>query len=424
MARAVTMRFGDPVSRALLVWLVLCRAVPAAAQVDQRRAESYFAESRTLCEGEAGRLWGVSLCGPMVFADAATRTVATSHAAPEAPPPPALGFANATLEWGGIRWSSYVWRTIPGDAHRRARLLLHELFHRVQPGLGLVTPEADNAHLDTFEGRYWLQLEWRALARALGATGPAREAAVRDALAFRSRRRALFTGSAENERREEIREGLAQYTATVVAAASPADARADAVEQLTQAPRNETLVRTFAYASGAAYGLLLDAWFPGWTRRVRAGDDLGELLMASAGLRPSDDPERAAARYDGLALWASEQSRDSAQRALVLELRRRFVDGPVLVLPGAPGSFASAGLTPIPGAGTVFPDVRVTAEWGRLVADRALRSTDRSTISLPAPRMREGATISGDGWTLEMAPGWTLRPGPRPGDVRPVREGS
>ena len=45
--------------------------------------------------------------------------------------------------------------------------MLHELFHRIQPDLGLMTISGNNAHLDTVEGRVWLRLEWRALARAL-----------------------------------------------------------------------------------------------------------------------------------------------------------------------------------------------------------------------------------------------------------------
>ena len=39
----------------------------------------------------------------------------------------------------------------------------------------------------------------------------------------------------------------------------------DAVE------RNPTLVRSFAYATGPALGLLLDRWAPGWQRRVASG---------------------------------------------------------------------------------------------------------------------------------------------------------
>jgi hypothetical protein len=39
----------------------------AVAQVEPERAQHYFAEVTALCEREAGRLWGVSLCSPMVI---------------------------------------------------------------------------------------------------------------------------------------------------------------------------------------------------------------------------------------------------------------------------------------------------------------------------------------------------------------------
>ena len=96
--------------------------------------------------------------------------------------------------------------------------MLHELFHRIQPDLGLITLSGQNAHLDTVEGRVWLRLEWRALARALGQSGEDRKRAVSDAVAFRLTRRSQFANAAENERVEEIREGLAQYTGTVATA--------------------------------------------------------------------------------------------------------------------------------------------------------------------------------------------------------------
>jgi len=40
----------------------------AQAQIDPERARTYFAEAQALCEREGGRLWGVSLSGPLVFA--------------------------------------------------------------------------------------------------------------------------------------------------------------------------------------------------------------------------------------------------------------------------------------------------------------------------------------------------------------------
>ena len=57
-------------------------APPAVAQVDQQRAQEFFKEVQALCERDGGRLWGVSLCAPIVIADRRTQTVATSQPAP------------------------------------------------------------------------------------------------------------------------------------------------------------------------------------------------------------------------------------------------------------------------------------------------------------------------------------------------------
>jgi hypothetical protein len=250
---------------------------------------------------------------------------------------------------------------------------------------------------------------------------------VRDALAFRLTRRELFPGAVENEQLEEIREGLAQYTATVATAASPGEAVSSAIRQLAEFAQRESLVREFAYASGTAYGILLDAWSPGWTRQTKGTEDLGQRLMAAAGiaeagLNSRNAAEQAAKRYGAAELRIAEEKRDADQKAKVAELRKRFVEGPVLVLPNAGGSFTSAGITPIPDSGTVFPGVRVTAEWGTLEAANALRPADLSNITVPAPAGVEGPTLRGDGWTLKIAPGWVVRPGNRAGDFQLIRQ--
>ena len=61
------------------------------------------------------------------------------------------------------------------------------------------------------EGRYWMRLEWRALARALGASGAARTSAI--AMRLRSARRdTSFTPARRSEQTVEINEGIATYT--------------------------------------------------------------------------------------------------------------------------------------------------------------------------------------------------------------------
>ena len=406
----------------LFVLLWVC--VPASAQVDEQLAETYFEEAEILCEREGGRLWGASLCGPMVFADALTQTIATNRPAPVVERPRSLGFANTALNWGGVRWSTYVWQMIPvEDENRRAELMMHELFHRIQPDLGFMTGNGQNYHLDTLEGRYWLQLEWRALAEALRTSGSDQTSAVGDALGFRLRRRTLFPDAAENEQPEEIREGLAQYTATVVAAVNDGDAAVSAIEQLARYSLQPTFVRTFAYPTGAAYGVLLDIWSPDWTRQIQALDDMGRLLMLAADVQPTKNVTAAASRYGGGELRTAEQQRDLEQKARVAELRRHFVDGPVLVIPrGRRASFVTTGSTPIPGEGATLSNYRVTGEWGSLEANTVLVSLDGETLRVPAPPRLEGATIAGDGWNVTLTPGWVVRSGPRAGDFQVTRD--
>jgi len=410
-------------------WCVLflvIAVVPAAGQVDKALAEQYFKEARALCERDGGRLWGVSLCGPMIIADATTGTIATSQPVPVGDRPRELGFVNAPLQWGGITWSAYVWQMIPKDDQAaRGRLFMHELFHRIQPGLGLMAPSAgENSHLDSLEGRYWMRLEWRALARALGASGAARTSAIADALAFRAARHQRFPGAAAEEHAVDVNEGIATYTQYVTGSDSALDASRHAIATLATSETGPSFVRTFAYASGAGYGLLLDALSPGWHRQITAASDFGQLISAAAGVTAVPDAAAAAARYDGASLRVAEEQRDRAQQAIIAELRRRYVDGPVLIVPRAGrGSVNNAGATVIPGAGTVFRAMANKGAWGFFDAPGgALISVDGQTISLPAPIVVDATTLKGDGWTASVAPGWTVQPGPRPGSFRVVRQ--
>ncbi len=404
-----------------LILLLLCIFNPAAAQVDQQRAEAYFREAAAICQRDSGRLWGVSLCGPMVFADVRTRTLATNQPRPTGDWPRVLGFTNAPIEWGGLRWSAYIWEftTALPTARDRCEFMLHELFHRIQPDLGLMTLSGQNAHLDTVEGRIWLQLEWRALSRALAQSGEDRKRAVSDAVTFRSARRSQFANAAENERVEEIREGLAQYTGIVATADSRAEAVASTIEHLASAERQETFLQQ-SYVTGTAYGVLLDDASADWRRRVRSDSDLGQMLMAALDVTPVANAVEASARYGGMQLRAAEQAREEQRKALVRELQNRFVDGPVLLVPsGGGGTFNAQGATPIPGAGTVYVlPYRMSGGWGTLEAMNGVLINDDGTRHLPGPVRIDGDTLTGDGWRVTVARGWLVRSGPRSGDYQ------
>jgi hypothetical protein len=411
---------------AVLTYVVIGHPFSAVAQVDQQRAQQYFKEAQALCERDAGRLWGVSLCGPMVIVDQATGTRATSQPEPEGPLPRFSGFADGPVSWGGVRWFSFPLYMLPDkDADARQQVMLHGLFHRIQPELGFITDDGFNEHLNTLEGRVWLQLEWRALRRALESNGTVRAGAIADALGFRLERRRRFPGAAESERREEIREGLPSYTGIAAWANSPADAHRAAVSALAGGESQSSFVGNFEAASGPGYGVLLDDLLPGWRRQVRATSDLGDLLAAATDRPPTTNVAAAAARYDGAALRTAEEARDRAQQVRFAELRRRFVDGPVLTMPAAgSGTSDTTDSVGIQGTGTVFfHNFTLSAQWGRLNANAGvLRAADGTTLSVPVSGPLEGTTLQGDGWSVTLNAGWVVRPAGRPGSFVIGRE--
>jgi hypothetical protein len=402
--------------------------------LDAGRAARYFDEARALCRRDGGVLWGKSLCGPMMFADPATRAVFASEPDGEGvlkrsgevfvgTLPPRVNVANTAVEWAGVNWMVVLSTALPEDEYRRANLMMHELWHRRQEELGFPASGAANNHLDTRDGRVWLQLEWRALASALSAGGRARRRAVADALLFRAYRRSLFARAASEEREMEMHEGLAEYTG-VRLGGGPDPSRYVIDVDLKGEAKRESFVRSFAYASGPAYGLLLDAAAPGWTRRVRKGDDLGALLQKRLGVRPPRDLRRAAGErsraYDGGRLLASEREREDGRRRLLAGYRARLVEGPVLVVPlrSMRMSFDPGNLVPLDALGTVYPNIRVVDVWGILTVSRggALMNATYSSITLAAPADASRRPARGDGWTLELNDGWTLVPGARVGD--------
>jgi hypothetical protein len=181
--------------------------------------------------------------------------------------------------------------------------------------------------------------------------------------------------------------------------------------------------RSFAYASGPAYGLLLDETAPGWRKALKASDDFGTLLALSLSLHLPSDLERVAEEransYDADRLRAAEGAREAARQRRLAEYRTRLVDGPVLVilLQKMNLQFDPNNLQPLGELGTVYPAMHVTDLWGILtVTGGALLSPQWTELRVPAPHDPRSRPLQGDGWTLVPQEGWALAPGRRAGD--------
>jgi hypothetical protein len=407
----------------------------AGSPIPLHDALGQLARAQALCSADHGALWGVSLCGPIMLVDRGTRFIVASQADARGllraqggvfvgSLPSEETIANTATTWAGVRWVQLVW-PLPEDPAVRDVTMMHEMFHRIADEVGIVAQgNVDNPQLATADGRYYLQLEWRALAAALRATtDEGCRRAVANALAFRRARRTAYPGAAAGEDALEMHEGLAQYTGVVVG--QPAARVAAALRDLSSHVADASFVRSFAYATGAAYGLLLDRYAPAWRAAIKHTRSLSDTL-ATAVDGAAADAELAAVSYDGPALRLAEAARAERIAAVQAQYQRALVDGPVVTLGlhNKKIEFDPRGVQPLGSAGSVYLSLRVVDDWGVLqVTSGALLTPDWSAVVVPAPGLpaSPGAPVVGEGWTLELSPGWGLEPGARAGDLRVVR---
>jgi hypothetical protein len=397
------------------------------------KVKGYFDEIGKLCARDGGRLWNKSMCVPFMFVLPQTREIFANQEDTAGILRPVEGIyygilpekqniANTAFDWNGKRWTM-VFLPVSKNKHSRARLFMHESFHCVQPELGFPLLMPDNAHLDEMEGRFWLKMEWHALRKSLRSGDEKRLGAVKDALVFREHRRQIYPDHAQTERQLEMNEGLAEYTGLKLSGMEDDRLLELLAEKLENHKKNPSYINSFAYWSGPAYGLLLDAagadWRPGLTPEM----DFGEMIRLACGLslpeRIKDEAERLMLLYDGPSVRQAELQRERELAERLAEYRKRLVDGPVLILHIQKGSFQfdPRNIVSLGKEGKVYPSLRISDKWGILTASEgALLSPNWSTVRVSAPDNIQGRTVSGKGWELKLEEGWTLAPGERKGD--------
>lgn len=424
--RRSTFNFGMLALTSLLC--AAARAQPQAEPLAVDVATRIFAEREAACALDDGRLWGVRLCGPLLIVDPASREVIANQGTTSAllksregvfsgKLPPDVAVANTAVDWDGVRWTMVMW-PLPDKALERKTLLLHESFHRIQVRLGLPMRSPTVAYLASEQARVLMRLEWRALARALECKDAlAARLAIRDAIHFRAGRRALEPLASASENELELNEGLAEYTGVVLAAAT--DHAAGVRRALAAAEGQDSFVRSFAYASGPAYGLLLDRFAPGWRHQLDERSDLAKILATSAGMgRLGTMPRASEVKYDGASIRRQESARAAKRSRDAATWTARLVDGRTLRLEFVHMriEFNPNNLFPLPGVGTVYPTLKILDDWGVLtVRGGALIDDDWTAVRVQAPESPD--VLETPEWTLALSPNWHVVAGKRAGDL-------
>ena len=433
----MTPRIRPFVLAVLLMSSVASPNVLSGQTADTANALGALRDALTACRQDAGMLWSRSLFGPIALVDRKTRLVIANDTVPSrtflpysdafiTTAPADVGFANTSFTWANRSWAMIV-LPLPRDRFDRVALVMHEVFHREQAALGLNGADPPNNQLDQKDGRRWFRLELRALAAALDALVADEKAArshTDDALLFRARRRLLYPLADSLEPALEMQEGLAEYTGDRLAMTVTGETSAHVAQRVREFQSNPTYVRSFAYATGPALGLLLDRFASGLRAQLRETPDPARLLAQGVHFRVPNhvarDAERRAQSYDVAALDREEAARDSVRRGSMATYRARLVDGPVLTLTqtGLGRSFDPMSLIGFDMTNTIYPTGVFSAEWGSLEVTEggALVSNDFARVTVGAPSRAPTAddrTVRGAGWVLTLKPGWSVVVGKR-----------
>jgi len=432
----------------LLTMLPLVGATAAVPPIPVAGASAVFARAHALCSADGGRLWGISLCGPLMLADPQSHAAIANVAVPGAQRvgayyrfmlPANAPIANAPFEYAGIRWAQIIW-PLTGSSDEQAVTLMHESFHRIQPKLGFVIRGAHSIAmtisgspaLDTETGRIWLRGEIHALRVALKSRGTARRKALADALALRAYRHKLLPSTVAPEHVLDILEGLAESTGIDIGV-PPARRMAYILHDLSLVERSSDYARNFCYAIGPAYSELLDEKVPYWRKGVTPKTSIAALAARADGITvATPSAARAQAiivRYGGAAIERAEAARAARQAARDSKYRNELVTGPTLRLPMQHFkiSFNPSEVERFGRYGSVYHHLMVSAPWGTIVVSNgdAMIDADFRTLTVAAPSSLVGSRLRGPRWVLTLTPGTKIAPDPKkPGSYTVTRPSS
>ncbi|MDD4645060.1 MAG: hypothetical protein PHY99_03645 [Bacteroidales bacterium] len=190
---------------------------------DLKLIGTYFKQADSLCACDNGKLWGITLNGPIMLVNPENRLIIANrqdNAKQFAEKsglflgklPVSINIANTSLDWSGEKWTMVMLNALPqDDPYSRNKLLIHESWHRMQDQIGIPAVTSFNTHLDDLKGIILLKLEFLALKNALISNPvPEKKKHLENALIIKKYRQLLFPGN--NENAFERHEGMAEYT--------------------------------------------------------------------------------------------------------------------------------------------------------------------------------------------------------------------
>ncbi|RPH30074.1 MAG: hypothetical protein EHM93_16160 [Bacteroidales bacterium] len=392
---------------------------------DFKQAANVFAELNELLIRENGTLWNYKLNGPILLVNQVTRTFIANEQNEKntftkqgdfyiGNLPENINIANTAITWENKMWTM-VMLPLPESKKERLSLLIHESFHRIQSKVGFDNlSELQNNHLDTKDGRIYLKLELAALKQALITDKP--EQHIKNALLFRRYRHQLFPESNISENSIEINEGIAEFTGSILCGMNNEDLQKHYSSMIDITLSNPTLVRSFAYATIPVYGYFMKNTEADWNLKINDKTNLTDLICDFFGFISSqitlDEIKKIGKTYEYVLICKFEDDREQKQIALIKRLKKQFLEDSTLVinLENMNIGYNPGNIMPLDSFGTVYPNLRITDNWGILEVDSCgALVTNWQRVTVSAPEQFSDTLIAGRGWKLKLNNPWKLK---------------
>lgn len=389
-------------------------------------AALYFSELKTATKKNKS-LWDIDLYAPVLLVHPLTREVYANTADSAGILrkdgevfigilPENVNVSNTSVKWGGQHWAM-IMLPLSQNKEDRINLLTHELFHRAQTTLGFIAYNPDNNHLDKKDGRVYLLLELEALKKAMRSTAiPAEmQKHVYAALSFRKYRQSLFSGADSTENLLELNEGICEFTGMMMSGRPKAVQKDQFIKRINSFIVSTSYVRSFAYETVPVYGYLLFSEKEKWHRGINAKTDLTEYFISAFKIKKPDVLSQniigLSKQYNSDKIIEKEIAREERIKKQLAEYRSKFIDEAHVEIPlqNMNMSFDYTRIVPLDDKGTVYPQIRIIDNWGVLeVTNGALINANWNRVDISYPSKIVENKITGDGWSLELKPGFVL----------------
>ncbi len=348
---------------------------------------------------------------------------------------------NTNQEFEGEKWAIVQnYDMTPSDSCQTPIHELFHLFHSKQLNIAGNIVE----YLDEYKAKILLRSEFEALRNSIKSLQKNDDKAAKqylsDAIYFRTKREKQFKSQNHFALKLETLEGLASYTGYKLSAHK--DLYRMAILELNGRENPTGLNRSFAYATGLAYGLVFDHFQVKWRTDLKHIYSFSDIYKQQKILKQSENNKVEAIKQRNKYY---EIEREESKRKLTNDSIRQFyknifVKQPILVVHrdtsdktyymsydmnstftlGKEGivysAISSSSTNPF-----VFGNFKTTGET-QIGKTGILITSDFEKLTFPKPIKIEGNIITGENYIIELNKAWTVKQIDKKGNLEIVKK--